>query len=120
MISSSAIESVIFSWKISIGVSHNEMLPAFIQWEKDKHISPELKVAVWNHCLVQKSVHHKTAWIVRMPYYLSAPYSHREHENQKRTVTNAWPIIADMCTPDELDILIREENAAAARDNDDE
>ena len=111
-------ESIVSSWKL-LGPSHNEMLPAFIQWGKDKHVSQELKSAVWRHPLVQESVRHKTAWIVRMPYYLSAPYFHREHDFQKRTVTNAWPIIADMCTPAELDALIRTENTAAELDNDD-
>ena len=111
-------ESIVSSWKL-LGPSHNEMLPAFIKWEKDPLLSPELKSAVWRHPLVQESVHHKTAWIVRMPYYLSAPYSHREHDSQKRAVTNAWPIIADMCTLDELDELIRTENTAAEIDNDD-
>ena len=111
-------ESIVSSWKL-LGSHHTEMLPAFVKWAKDPLLTPELKSAVWRHPLVQESVHHNTAWFVRMPYYLSAPYFHREHDFQKRTVVNAWPIIADMCTPEELDELIRTENMAAKLDNDD-
>jgi hypothetical protein len=115
MQSQQSIETIIGSWKVSHTVQ--EMLQAFILWEKNSSPSEELKRAVWNDVHVQKSVRFWTAFVVAQPYYLSAPYEHRKHENQKQAVISTWPIIREMYNDEELDKLIREENENAAKDN---
>jgi hypothetical protein len=114
------IDTFISSYEIKRSDRIYTLLPAFIRWvDSDPTITQTLKREIWNDPLVQESVHHKTAWIVRQPYYLSAPYTHREHDNQKAAVLRAYPIIGTMCTEKELTGLITMENAAAAADNND-